>query len=215
MARVALVDDHALFRLGIKTALSMGHEHHEVVIEAGTGAELFERLEKTVPDLLLLDLILPDMDGRKIAQRMRTEYPGVKILILSSESSMDTIAELVDIGIDGFIAKDGAQRDLPDAIRTIMDGEQFFGSKISAILHDMMYGSGKSQTQEVREQFSTRELQVLELCCEGKPTKIISEEMGISPRTVETHKAHIFTKLGINNVVELVRYAVQHGLIAL
>lgn len=143
MANIIIVDDHALYRLGVRTALSLGRNRHSVVGEAATSAELFKLLETVKPDLVLLDIILPDVQGDEIARRLKRDFPDIKILVLSSETSEDAVLEMVEMGVEGFIAKDGAQEDLSEAIRLIMAGEQFFGSKISEILNSLLLSSRK------------------------------------------------------------------------
>lgn len=215
MANIIIVDDHALYRLGVRTALSLGRNRHSVVGEAATSAELFKLLETVKPDLVLLDIILPDVQGDEIARRLKRDFPDIKILVLSSETSEDAVLEMVEIGVEGFIAKDGAQGDLSEAIRVIMAGEQFFGSKISEILNSLLLSSRKKRASGPADLFSCRELEVIDLCCKGLVSKEIAERLSISVRTVETHKANIFEKLGISNSVELARYAFKSGLVKL
>lgn len=214
MAKILIVEDHALFRLGIKTALSHSKAQHEIVAEAATGEEAFKLLKTHTPDIILLDIILPDMHGDAIAARVKEEYPAIHILVLSSETDENMILKLVDIGVDGFISKDDTQSNLPDAIGCILDGDQYFGSRVSRILNSLIYDQ-KKHGKNYHPEFSPRELEIIDLCCEGLATKNISAKMGVSPRTVEAHKANIFQKLGINNVVELARYAFKHGLVDL
>lgn len=217
MAKVLVVDDHVLFRLGVCTALKLGAKPHEVVAEVGTAHECMEYLmsEAQKPDLLLLDIILPDESGEEVARKVRKMYPDIKILILSAETSEEVLLNLVETGIDGFVSKESVQEELYFAIEVIMNGGEYFGKDINSLLQSLMSDASRNERLRAKSLFSERERMVIELCSEGYPTKIISDKMGISPRTVDAHKANIFAKLGITNTVELVRYAVKHRLVKL
>jgi response regulator receiver domain protein len=123
------------------------------------------------------------------------------------------LLNLVDTGIDGFVSKESVQDELLIAIETILDGDEYFGSNIASILRSLMSDAKQRERARAKDLFSERELMVIELCSQGLPTKNISAELGISPRTVDAHKANIFSKLGITNTVELVRYAIKHRLV--
>lgn len=217
MAKLLIVDDHALFRLGVCTALKLGEEPHEVVGDVGTAHECMAYLASNAPkpDILLLDIILPDESGEEIARKVRTLYPQINILILSAETSEEVLLNLVETGIQGFISKESVQDELYTAIDAIMQGEQYFGKDIDSLLTSLMSEAHCNERLRAKSIFSERELVVIELCSEGYPTKIISDKMGISPRTVDAHKANIFAKLGVTNTVEMVRYAIKHRLVKL
>lgn len=216
MANILVIDDHALFRLGVCTALQHGAPQHKVVADLGTARECLDYLadsHNTRPDIILLDIILPDESGEEIAKKIRTKWPNIKILVLSAESSEEMLLNLVDTGIDGFVSKESVQDELLVAIETILDGDEYFGSNIASILRSLMSDAKQRERARAKDLFSERELMVIELCSQGLPTKNISAELGISPRTVDAHKANIFSKLGITNTVELVRYAIKHRLV--
>ena len=217
MAKVLVVDDHALFRLGVCTALKLGDHPHEVVGEVGTAHECIEYLQSNAPkpDILLLDIILPDGSGEEVASKVRKDFPRIKILILSAETSEDVLLNLVETGIQGFVSKESVQDELYLAINAIMNGGQYFGKDINSLLKSLMSDASCNERLRAKSIFSERERIVIELCSEGYPTKIISDKMGISPRTVDAHKANIFAKLGVTNTVELVRYAIKHRLVKL
>lgn len=213
--KIVLVDDHALFRLGLKTAIANFDREYRVIAEAESAEALYALMaEGLEPDLAILDLLLPDEDGDKIAAKLRETRPDIKILVLSAEVTPDRIVSVVDIGVDGFIAKTAVQRDLLQALDTITSGESYFGSSVAYILSRMV--STRAMASKAPDvQFTNRELDVIKLCSEGLSTKQISDMLKVSPRTVETHKANVFQKLGITNQVELVRYAIKHGLVVL
>lgn len=212
MINTILVDDHALFRLGVKTAITNGHADISIVGEADSGTALFRLLETTNPDIILLDIILPDMTGIDIARRIKKEYPGIKILAISAENTAGVVQDMLDIGIEGFISKrQGGADEIAQAIRAIMNGYDYFGNDISAIIYKIYVS--KKRTAEVTAEFTTREREIIELCREGLLSKQIADRLSISSRTVDNHKSNIFRKLGINNTMEMVQYALKNGII--
>ena len=212
MISVILVDDHALFRIGVKGALLGSGGDVSVAGEADCGKALFKLLETTAADIILLDICLPDMSGIEIAKRLRDEYPNMKILAVSSENTKDVVSKLLEVGIDGFISKRQSSPDeLVKAIYSIMDGFEYFGRDIASIMSNIFVS--KKKTTEPTFEFTEREREIIKLCNEGLQSKQIADRFNISPRTVDTHKTNIFKKLGINNTVEMVQYAMKYGII--
>ena len=212
MISVILVDDHALFRIGVKGALLGSGGDVSVAGEADCGKALFKLLETTAADIILLDICLPDMSGIEIAKRLRDEYPNIKILAVSSENTKDVVSKLLEVGIDGFISKRQSSPDeLVKAIYSIMDGFEYFGRDIASIMSNIFVS--KKKTTEPTSEFTEREREIIKLCNEGLQSKQIADRFNISPRTVDTHKTNIFKKLGINNTVEMVQYAMKYGII--
>jgi DNA-binding NarL/FixJ family response regulator len=213
MINIILVDDHALFRLGIKGALMALRNEICIVGEADSGKAFFSLLETTQADIVLLDVMLPDMTGIEIARRLRKERPEIKILVLSAENTHDVVRELLNIGIEGFISKrQGAGDDLKEAIFAIASGLEYFGKDIAPLIYDIFVSKKKSTELAV---FTDREKEVIALCRDGLLSKEIADRLNLSPRTVDSHKNNIFKKLGINNTVEMVQYALKHGIINL
>jgi len=208
--KIIMVEDHQLFRLGITTALKDISNRYEVVGEAGTAAEFYSLMEKVEPDIVLLDIRLPDESGMQIARIITTKYPKTKILVLSAENDEETITHLVEIGVDGFISKNSSISELYTAIDYITDGAEYFGKDISKIIRDI-----KVARKNGKEPFTSRENEIIAYCSEGLTAKEIAEKMHINVATVNTHKNNIFKKLGINNSVELVRYALKAGIITI
>jgi len=211
---VIIVDDHELFRLGVRTAIESRHPDISIIGEAKSGAE-FYCLLKTVEaevDIVLLDIVLPDTTGIDIARRLKTEYPSLKILVISAENAASTVEAILQIGIDGFISKLNSNPDaLAEAIRSIMQGFEYFGKDISNVISRIYVAQKK--TTEVSNEFSEQEKRIIEYCHEGLPAKLIADRLGITTRTVDWHKSNIFRKLNINSTLEMVRFALKNGII--
>jgi len=212
MVNVIIVDDHALFRLGIKGILESSCPDIYIAGEAPDGKTLFQLLLTTSVDVILLDIGLPDMNGIEIARRLREDYPQIKILIVSVENNADTVQKLLEIGIEGFISKQQTSKsELPEAIYSIMNGMEYFGRDIASIIYNVYIS--KKKTTKMTSEFTEREQQIIELCRLGLQSKEVADRLNISFRTVDVHKKNIFRKLGINNTMEMVQYALQNGII--
>ena len=212
MTQVIVVDDHKLFRQGLKTAFR--YEYADICLagEAENGAELFRMLTSTPADLVLLDINLPDVGGADIAGRLRNDYPNLKILAVSAENTSETIESMIEAGIDGFISKQKGDTDeLVEAIRTIMNGSEYFGRDIASILYGVYVS--KKKTTEISNEFTEREREIILLCRDGLLVKEIAARLNVSVNTIMTHKKRIFLKLGINNTMEMVQYALKRGII--
>jgi DNA-binding NarL/FixJ family response regulator len=212
MIRAILVDDHELFRTGVRLSITNLHPDICIVGEAETGKELFLLLETTEADIVMLDIMLPDMSGIEIARRLKKEKPDLKILVVSSENTVTVTQALLDLNIDGFISKRMGNVDmLAEAIYSIMNGLEYFGRDISDIIY-RIYVS-KKKTTEVTTEFTEQEKKIIELCRDGLPSKQIACHLSISSRTVENHKNKIFHKLGIKSTAEMICYALKNGII--
>jgi len=212
MIRIIIVDDHELFRLGVRAVIENRHRDISIVGEAKSGSDFFDLLKTTTADIVLLDIALPDISGIDIARRLKKEVPAMKILAVSAENSLAVVGEMLNIGIEGFISKINSGGDtLVEAIRSVMQDFEYFGNDIADIIR-RIYVAKKKKT-EVSSEFSEQEKRVIELCHEGLPAKLIADRLGITPRTVNWHKSIIFSKLGINNTLEMVNYALKNGII--
>ncbi|MDR1950727.1 MAG: response regulator transcription factor [Bacteroidales bacterium] len=212
ITQVIVVDDHTLFRMGLKAIFHAEHPDIRVVGEAEDGKQLFALLPSTPADIVLLDINLPGMNGVEIARRLRSEYPDMKILAISAENTAETVQAMLEAGIDGFISKQKSNADeLGMAIRTVMSGLEFFGRDISSIIFDVYVS--KKKTTAVTKEFTEREREIILLCRDGLLCKEIADRLDISINTVNTHKKRIFAKLGINNTIEMVQYALKTGII--
>ena len=213
MIQVIVVDDHRLFRLQIKSVFRNDYPDISIIADADSGETLFAMPELDDAHMVLLDINLPGgIGGEEITRRLRRYYPAVKILAISGENSAATIQAMIDAGIDGFISKQNGDPDeLADAIRSVMNGVEYFGRDIAAILFEILVS--KKKTTIATDEFTEREKEIIHLCRDGLQYKEISAKLGISINTVATHKKNIFLKLGINNTVEMVQYALKKGII--
>ena len=212
MIQVIVVDDHPLFRLGLKATFKDRYTDICVSGEADCGEALFRLLTTTTADIVLLDINLPDINGVEIARRLRCDYPALKILAISAENTAETVKAMLEAGIDGFISKRQSDaHELAEAIRTIMSGLEYFGRDISAIIYDIFVS--KKKTTVVTPEFTEREKEIILACRDGLLCKEIAARLGISTHTVNAHKNNIFQKLGINNTMEMVQYALRKGII--
>jgi DNA-binding NarL/FixJ family response regulator len=212
MIQVIVVDDHQLFRAGLQMTFKYAYTDIVITGEAANGEDLFRLLPSTPADVVLLDVNLPGASGVDIARRLRSEYPAVKILAISGENTAETVISMLEAGIDGFITKQSGNSDeLAAAIRTIIDGLEYFGHDISAIILGVYVA--KKKTTVVSGEFTERERDVILACRDGLMGKEIADRLGISINTVNTYKRNIFMKLGINNTMEMVQYALKQGII--
>jgi two-component system response regulator NreC len=212
MIRVIIVDDHSLFRIMMKMIFQSEYPDINVIAEADCGKALFSLPLLSTADLVLLDVNLPDISGVEIARRLRSDYPDLKILAISAENTAEIVNEMLEAGIQGFISKQhGDAVELAKAIYAVMSGLEYFGRDIASIIYEI-YVSKKKMTG-ITPEFTGRELEIITLCRDGLICKEIAARLGIAERTVNSHKEKIFQKLGINNTMEMVKYALKNKII--
>ena len=212
--RVIIVDDHTLFRMGLAAIFHANHPDIRIVAEAEDGKSLFALLPFTTADVALLDINLPDMNGIAITRRLRNEYPALKILAISAENTAKTIEAMLEAGINGFITKQKSNSaELAEAIHSVADGLEYFGRDIASIIFNIYVS--KKKTTAITEEFTDKEREIILLCRDGLMCKEIADRLGVSTNTINTHKKRIFMKLGINNTIEMVQYALKRGIINL
>jgi DNA-binding NarL/FixJ family response regulator len=205
--RLLLADDHALIRQGIKELLQK--QGFEVVCEASNGQEALRLAEKVQPDVAIVDIGMPVLNGVDTAREMRKASPKTAVILLTQHAESQYVAEALRAGVKGYVLKSQAAEDLVHAIHEVCKRSVYLSPKISpAILDAYRSKSGASE-----DPLSGRERQVLQLVGEGKSTKDVALQLGISVKTAESHRARLMKKLGIHETAGLVRYAVRHGLI--
>jgi two-component system, NarL family, nitrate/nitrite response regulator NarL len=207
-----LVDDHPIVRKGISSCLAR-HEHLHIVGEAADGLEAVAKAKELQPDIVLLDLDLPQMSGFVVAEALRKELPGARILILSMHQRADYLPRIVESGARGYLFKGASAEELVKAIETIRDGECYFSPEIARlVLNRFVQGGGDGPDPA---DLTNRERQVLTLVAEGFSNKEVATQLDVGVRTVETHRERIMRKLGIHSVAGLTRFAIAKGLITL
>lgn len=206
--QVGLLEDHPVFRTGVK--LSLAPACH-VALEAATAHEFFTKLQSTTINIAILDLLLPDASGVDVAQRLRNEHPEVKILVISVDGREETFERLMEIGIEGFLSKNAPEERILEAVQTICEGGNYFSRPEDILERDILI----SAISRKHEALTDREYDIMLAFCKGMSAGEIARQMYISAKTVDNHKQHIFAKLGIHNIVQLVTYAVRNKIIVL
>ncbi|NOT34670.1 MAG: response regulator transcription factor [Candidatus Eisenbacteria bacterium] len=206
--RVLLVDDQPLLRAGVRRVLE-AEPDLRVVGEAGHGEEALVRIAEHDPELVVLDLNMPGMDGFAVLRELRARGAAQRVLVLSLHSDPAYVSRAVREGADGYLLKDTAVQELPRAIRAVMAGSGFYSPGAQFALGEAMRATEKPALARL----TRREIEVLVAIAEGKPSKAIAYELGIGLRTIETHRANLMRKLELHSVAELTRFAIANGLI--
>lgn len=203
--RVVLADDHDLVRSGIKALLSM-IEGVQVIAEARDGKELIRLVESLKPDVVLTDISMPGMDGISAISEIHSRHPEVRLLVLSMYDTVDFVKRAVANGACGYLMKDAPPFELEQAMRSVMATGSYFSSAIAQRLL-------QPSEPTVDEELTQRQIQILKLISQGRASKEIAYELGLSPKTVDVHRARIMERLRLNDIASLTLYAVRKGLI--
>lgn len=213
--RILVADDHDIIRRGLKQLLT-GHEGWEVLGEAKTGREAVALAEQIKPDIVVMDLSMPDLNGLEAARRIKKQLPRTEIVVLTLHFSDQLVREIVESGVRAYIMKSDADRDLVAAVEALSNRRSFFTSRAADMLLDGFCRPsatpGDPQTV-LRNRLTSREREIVQLLAEGKSSKEVAVALGISVKTAETHRANIMRKLELHSVSELVRYAVRNQII--
>lgn len=211
-SNIVLVDDHHLFRDGIKFILSQS-DHLNISGEASNGKEFLKILENQVPDIVLMDISMPEMDGYETTKKALEIYPDLKVLALSSFGEEIYYRKMIDAGVKGFLTKNSSRDELENAINSVLKGDHYFSQDL--LLKFMM--SKNLDKNEIQESdkilFTSRELEILKLICKGLSNKEIAQELFISPKTVDNHRTSIISKAQAKNTAHLVMIAIKRGLV--
>lgn len=212
--RVLLVDDHPVLREGIKSSLA-GTPGVEVVGEVTNGADVLERARALVPDVVLMDLNMPHLSGIEATALLRRELPRVRVLVFTIHHESQYVAQVIRSGAHGYITKDAPPRELVAALRGVGCGGTYFSSEVAQhYLNAQLGGAGRNRGARLQA-LSAREIEVLKLIADGVGNKQIAVRLGVSPRTVETHRERIMRKLDLHSVAALTRFAIAQGLVGL
>jgi DNA-binding NarL/FixJ family response regulator len=208
---VLIADDHSIVREGLRR-LFEAEEGLRVCAEAADGREVLEQVEKSEPDVVVLDITMPFMGGLETLQRLRAEHPEVKVVLLSVHGDPPSIQNAIALGADGYVLKNGRAQEVVAAVRAVTRGGSYFSPPVAREIVEQLRGPKHAASDPVA-QLSTREREVLRLIAEGLSAKEIARELSISSKTVEAHRTSLMRKLGARKATELVRFALRHGLI--
>ncbi|MEQ9077546.1 MAG: response regulator transcription factor [Sandaracinaceae bacterium] len=209
--RAVLVDDHRLVRAGLRRLLE-GHPRVEVVGEAGEGRAALSLLEELEPDLLVTDIGLPGLNGLDVAKQALAANPKLAVIVLSVHAEPAYVHRALELGVRGYVLKDGAPEELALAVDAIDRGGKYLSPSVASAVVDTLVGGGTIGTTPL-DLLTDRQREILQLIAEGKSTKEIASTLFISIKTVESHRAQLAKKLDAKNVAELTRLAVRYGLI--
>lgn len=210
--RILIADDHDIVRRGIRSLIEARPEW-KVCDEAHSGREAVTKAEEKKPDIVILDISMPELNGLEAARRIRKVSPNSEILILSVHYSDQLIKEILDAGVRGFIVKSDSDRDLGVAVETLANHRPFFTSMATEVMLTNFQRPNAAPTGMRASRLTSREREIVQLLSEGKSSKEVASSLGISVKTAETHRANIMRKLEIHSVSELVRYAVRNQII--
>jgi len=216
--RVAIADDHAVVRQGLRTFLEL-QDGMDVVGEAADGEEAVALVERTAPDVVLLDLVMPRVDGLEAIRRIRECAPATRVLVLTSFADDRTVLPAVRAGAAGYLLKDVQPPELAEAIRTVHAGEALLAPTVATMLVEQLAAEDGAATgpggapSNAPSHLTPRELEVLAEIARGRANKAIAFDLGVSERTVKTHVSNILGKLGFSDRTQAAVYAVEHGLV--
>jgi DNA-binding NarL/FixJ family response regulator len=211
--RVLLVDDHAILREGLRALLALAGDI-EVVGEAGDGREAVDAAQRLKPDVILMDVAMPVMDGLEATLEIRRELPQCKVLILTQHDNKEYIFPILRAGAAGYVLKKAAGSELVSAIHAVYEGGAFLHPSVArAVVEGYVGRNGEHGEHEGLEKLSEREIQVLKLVAEGHSNQEIADMLFLSVKTVMGHRANVMQKLGLHNRTELVKYAIRQGLV--
>lgn len=211
---ILLVDDHAILRQGLRVLLE-SEPDFLILGEARDGNEAINKTLKLRPDIVVLDIGLPDTPGSEIARQIRSQCPTTRIVILSMHAKEAYVVDAMNAGAMAYVLKGSDATDLVNAIRSVMQGRRFLSQPLSEDLIEEYIQKTKSQKLDLLETLTNRERQIMHLAVSGYSNAQIAQRLAISPRTVEVHRAKVMSKLGLRNQIELIRYAIQRGIFPL
>jgi DNA-binding NarL/FixJ family response regulator len=212
--RVVLADDHRILREGLRSIIERDLRM-EVVGHAENGRDAVALVRTLNPDIVIMDIHMPELNGTEATRIIAREFPHVKVIALSMHSDRGIILEILRAGASGYLLKDCATDELERAIRTVMAHKTYVSPDVTGIVIDELRGETNNTSTNVLHALTGKEREVLQLLSEGKTVKEISGVLGVSIPTVETHKQHLMCKLKISSIAELTKFAIRHGITSL
>lgn len=212
LIKVILADDHAVVRDGLRMLLEAQGDI-EVVGEASDGRQTIQQVKTLCPDIVIIDIAMPGMNGIEATPHILKNCPATKVIILSMHATNEHIFRAIKAGATGYLLKESAGREVIDAVRTVHHGRRYLSEQISDIMVDDYFHKGKSSSpRSPLDLLSSREREVLQLVVEGKSSVEIATILTLSSKTIETYRSRLMAKLGIEDIPALVKFAVQHGI---
>ena len=213
--RVLIADDHGIMRKGLELIIS-DSEKIQIVAQVDTGLKAIEMARRLSPDIVLMDISMPDLNGIDAAKQVRIDNPAIKIIALSAHANKHFVNDMLKAGASGYILKDSLATDLLDAIDAVIAGEKYLSPRVAAILMDQcVSGADKGTSGSVLDTLTLKERQVLQLLVEDKTTIQTAKLLHLSPKTIEARRLVMMKKLGISSMVNLTKLAVREGLTSL
>ena len=215
--RILLVEDHHIVRQGIKQLLKL-HDNYEIVGDAGDGTSAIEKTKTLLPDVVVLDISIPKINGIETAKQIRTIDPDIKIIVLTMYEAKELITRMLDIGVSAYLNKESTDTDLAAAIEATMSGQMFFSPSVSKVMAETLTNRAgdicvPEVNKETYDKLTDREKTILYMVAEGYCSKEIAKHLSISINTVNNHRANIMKKLNIHDAVGLTKYAINLGLL--
>jgi DNA-binding NarL/FixJ family response regulator len=207
---VLLADDHAVVRDGLRALLEDGHDL-QIIGVAGNGREAVNEAHRLHPDVVIMDIAMPDLDGVEATRRIVEKCPDTRVVILSMYLSAEHIHRALQAGAQGYVLKESAGDEVVEAIRAVRAGKRYLSHRITETVIDDYLREGDKLSP--LDSLSLRERDVLQMVVEGRTNAVIAQSLSLSPKTVETYRARIMRKLKVHDTVELVKFAMRHGLI--
>ncbi len=212
--RIIIADDHKIIHEGLKPILDSKHDM-EVIALADTGKKAVELTEELKPDLVIMDISMPDLNGVEATIQIVSQCPEVKIIALSMNASRQYIKKMLEAGVSAYLTKDCSLDELIEAIRIVVAGKKYLSPEISSIVIDESLTHSPTKVFSASSDLTVREREVLQLLAEGKSVNEISAMLSLSIKTVHTHRTHIMDKLNIHSIAKLTKYAIMVGLSSL
>lgn len=212
--RILIADDHRIMREGLRSLLEKQPDT-EVIAEAENGRTTLQMSRRFKPDVVLMDIIMPDLNGIEATRQILAELPDIKVIALSMHSDKKFVVEMLGAGASGYLLKDTAFEELDKALHTVVNNRTYLSPKIVGLMAEDYSPSIVTKDYLVSPVLTSREREVIQLIAEGKTTKQIASILNVSVKTVETHRKKIMDKLGTNSVAELTKYALREGLTSL
>jgi len=211
--RILLADDHKIVRDGLRTLIEK-ETGMEVIGEAENGRRALKIAQKIRPNVVIMDVTMPDMNGIEAARKIVTEVPGVKVIALSMHSDRRFVLGMLEAGASGYLMKDCAFDELAKAVRSVATGQTYLSPSIADVLVKGYLDRVNEKVSVARSPLTEREREILQLLAEGQSSKEIAAHLGVSVKTVETHRRNMMQKLNMRSVAELTKYAIREGLIS-